>query len=47
VLLVGGILAGSLFVGFTLMDSNQYQDTNIWNPDAPPVAPNAPRPIAQ
>ena len=44
VLLVGGILAGSLFVGFTLMDSSQYQETNIWNPDAPPVAPNAPRP---
>ncbi len=47
VLLVGGILAGSLFVGFTLMDTSQYQQTNIWNPDSPPVAPNAPRPIVQ
>jgi cytochrome c oxidase subunit IV len=45
VLLIGGILAGSLFVGFTLMDSSQYQETNIWNPDSPPVAPNGPRPI--
>ena len=48
VLLVGGILAGALFVGFTLMDSNQYQQTNIWDPDAPPVAPNAPaHPLVQ
>jgi cytochrome c oxidase subunit 4 len=31
VLLVGGILAASLFVGFALMDSGQYQDTIIWN----------------
>jgi cytochrome c oxidase subunit IV len=45
VLLVGGILAGALFVGFTLMDTSQYQQTNIWNPDAPPTAPNAPRRI--
>jgi cytochrome c oxidase subunit 4 len=48
VLLVGGILAGALFVGFTLMDTNQYQQTNIWDPDAPPTAPNAPgHPLAQ
>ena len=45
VLLVGGILAAALFVGFTLMDSGQYQHTNIWNPDAPPAAPYGPRPI--
>ena len=46
ILVVGGILAASLFVGFTLMDSNQYQQTNIWNPDAPPVAPYGPRPVS-
>jgi cytochrome c oxidase subunit 4 len=44
VIFVGAILAASLFVGFTLMDSNQYQQTNIWNPDAPPAAPIGPRP---
>jgi cytochrome c oxidase subunit 4 len=43
VLLVGGLLAAALFVGFTLMDSGQYQQTNIWNGDPP--APNGPRPI--
>ena len=31
VLLVGGILAASLFVGFALMDSSQYQETIIWS----------------
>src|SRR5262249_49376796 len=41
-----GILAASLFVGFTLMDSNQYQQTNIGNPDAPPAAPIGPRPTS-
>src|ERR1700759_2232012 len=46
VVFVGAILAASLFVGFTLMDSNQYQQTNIWNPDAPPPAPFGPRPIS-
>ena len=40
------ILAASLFVGFTLMDSGQYQQTNIWNPDAPPAAPFGPRPTS-
>jgi len=44
VVFVAAILAASLFVGFTLMDSNQYQQTNIWNPDAPPSAPYGPRP---
>jgi hypothetical protein len=27
------------------MDSGQYQQTNIWNPDAPPPAPIGPRPV--
>ena len=44
VVFVSAILAASLFVGFTLMDTNQYQQTNIWNPDAPPAAPFGPRP---
>jgi cytochrome c oxidase subunit 4 len=44
VVFVSAFLAASLFVGFTLMDSNQYQQTNIWNPDAPPAAPIGPRP---
>jgi len=46
VVFAGAILAASLFVGFTLMDSNQYQQTNIWNPDAPPAAPIGPRPTS-
>jgi cytochrome c oxidase subunit 4 len=46
VVFVGAILAAVLFVGFTLMDSNQYQQTNIWNPDAPPAAPIGPRPTS-
>ena len=46
VIFVSAILAASLFVGFTLMDTNQYQQTNIWNPDAPPMAPVGPRPIS-
>jgi len=46
VVFVSAILAASLFVGFTLMDSNQYQQTNIWNPDHPPVAPVGPRPTS-
>ena len=44
VVFVSAILAASLFVGFTMLDSNQYQETNIWHPDAPPVAPFGPRP---
>ncbi len=32
VIIIGGVLAASLFVGFTLMDSNQYQDAVIWTP---------------
>jgi len=46
VVFVAAILAACLFVGFTLMDSNQYQQTNIWNPDAPPPAPIGPRPTS-
>lgn len=46
VVFISAILAASLFVGFTLMDSNQYQQTNIWNPDAPPAAPVGPRPTS-
>lgn len=46
VVFVSAILAACLFVGFTLMDTNQYQQTNIWNPDHPPPAPIGPRPIS-
>lgn len=44
VIVVGGLLAASLFVGFALMDSNQYQKTVIWDTDRPPAAPIGPRP---
>jgi cytochrome c oxidase subunit IV len=44
VVFVSALLAASLFVGFTLMDTGQYQPTNIWHPDAPPAAPIGPRP---
>jgi cytochrome c oxidase subunit 4 len=44
VIFVSAILAACLFVGFTLMDTGQYQHTNIWNPTAPPPAPVGPRP---
>jgi len=43
VVFVSAILAASLFVGFTLMDTSQYDQTNIWNPDKPPAAPIGPR----
>ena len=46
VVFVSAILAASLFVGFTLMDTNQYQATNIWHPDSPPAAPYGPRPTS-
>jgi len=45
VVFVSALLAASLFVGFTLMDTSQYQQTNIWNPTVPPVAPVGPRPV--
>ena len=44
VVFLSAILAAALFVGFTLMDTGQYQHTNIWDPDSPPVAPVGPRP---
>ena len=43
-LVVGAIIAAALFVGYTLMDSNQYQPTNIWDQNHPPAAPVGPRP---
>jgi cytochrome c oxidase subunit 4 len=46
VVFVSAILAACLFVGFTLMDGGQYQQTNIWNPDHPPAAPVGPRPTS-
>ena len=46
VVFISAILAACLFVGFTLMDSGQYQHTNIWNPDNPPLAPVGPRPTS-
>jgi cytochrome c oxidase subunit IV len=45
VLVVGGLLAASLFVGFALMDSGQYQQTIIWDPTSPPPAPVGPLPV--
>jgi cytochrome c oxidase subunit 4 len=45
VVFVSALLAASLFVGFTLMDTSQYQQTNIWNPSVPPKAPVGPRPV--
>ena len=44
VVFVSALLAATLFVGFTLMDTGQYQHTNIWQPEAPPLAPYGPRP---
>jgi cytochrome c oxidase subunit 4 len=46
VIFLSAICAASLFVGFTLMDTGQYQQTNIWHPDAPPAAPYGPRPTS-
>ena len=46
VIFLSAILAASLFVGFTLMDTGQYQHTNIWDPDSPPAAPVGPRPTS-
>ncbi len=45
VLVVGGLLAGALFIGFALMDSNQYQETILWDIDNPPPAPIGPPPV--
>ena len=46
VVFVSAILAATLFVGFTLMDTNQYQSSNIWHPDSPPAAPMGLRPTS-
>ena len=46
VVFISAILAASLFVGFTLMDTGQYQSTNIWHPEDPPAAPFGPRPTS-
>ena len=46
VVFVSAILAAALFVGFTLMDSGQYQYANIWHPQDPPPAPVGPRPVS-
>lgn len=46
VVFTSAILAAALFVGFTLMDTGQYQQSNIWDPDSPPAAPIGPRPTA-
>lgn len=46
VVFVSALCAAALFIGFTLMDTSQYQPTNIWNPDSPPAAPYGPRPTA-
>ena len=46
VVFISALLAASLFVGFTLMDTGQYQQTNIWHPDRPPAAPIGPRPTS-
>ena len=43
-LVVGAIVTAGLFVGYTLLDSNQYQSTIIWDPDSPPPAPYGPKP---
>ncbi len=45
VVFCSALLAASLFVGFTLMDTAQYQQTNIWIPNNPPAPPIGPRPI--
>jgi len=45
VLVVAGLLAAALFVGFALMDSGQYQQTIIWDVNNPPRAPIGPKPV--
>lgn len=43
VLLVGGVLCAALFVGYTLMDSGQYQHSIHWNVRTPLAAPDGPK----
>jgi cytochrome c oxidase subunit 4 len=47
VMVGGGLLAAGLFIAISLMDSDQYQQNLIWNPEAPPAAPYGPRPLPQ
>ena len=47
VLVVGAVVCAALFVGYTLLDSSQYQHTVIWDPDHPPAAPIGPRPLSE
>jgi len=42
VLIVGAVVAGALFVGYTLLDSHQYQESVIWDQSRPPQAPHGP-----
>ena len=46
VIFASAVLAAALFVGITLMDSGQYQQSNIWQPYNPPTAPFGPRPTS-
>jgi cytochrome c oxidase subunit 4 len=46
VIFMSALLAASLFVGFTLMDTGQYQQDNIWDVNNPPPAPIGPRPVS-
>jgi cytochrome c oxidase subunit IV len=45
ILVLGGLLAAALFVGFALMDSNQYQAAILWDMNHLPAAPIGPPPI--
>lgn len=47
VIFMSALLTATLFIGYTLMDSAQYQQTNIWDPDSPPGAPIGPRPVVE
>jgi cytochrome c oxidase subunit 4 len=47
VMVGGGLLAAGLFIAISLMDSDQYQQNLIWNPESPPAAPYGPRPLPQ
>jgi cytochrome c oxidase subunit 4 len=41
-MIASGLLAAALFVGFTLVDRGQYEDTVIWDTNKPPaMAPRA------
>ena len=41
VLLLGGVLTAALFVGYTLMDSGQYQPSIHWDVSTPLPSPTA------